>query len=262
MRCVLFIVSMVILVCAIPAHSSQKYKFVDVLNGVVEYRVFPGDLNGAILLLHGNSSKKRWQEHAIDDETRLTSIASRLALDTGKAVIMPARPGFGNSTGARPGGKATVRSCTKKYVDVVCSSITEIIETEGLVDVTIVGYSAGAQFGATYALRHPRNVRKCVFYDGTYDVDLWTRLKGKKKNVETDTMDDLDDAMVSDVRFSILCGSKSAARVDPRVSAGFVKALRKKGFDVLFETVYGADHGGFMDNDDVYDVMLASIKGN
>ena len=237
-----------------------NYHMTDTEYGQIEYAMFQGDNDGAIIFIHGNADQTKQQARIIAEDSTGYGIAKKMNIDTGKTVIAIARPGFGNSFGEKPGGNVTVETCKNKHVAACVEGLTNIISTNGLTNVTILGFSGGARIGATYTLRHPDNIKRAVLYDGTYDVNLWQKLKGKSKKVQTDTMKDLEvvDAPNS-VEYILMYGEKSKM-VDPKVSKRFNKEMSGKNFNVTLLGVPGAKHLDFLFNPKVYDAYLAQVK--
>lgn len=235
------------------------YHMIDTEFGQLEYVEFTGNNDGAIILLPGNPSEKKWQNLIIDKTSKFYEVAEQLNKDTGRTVIAVARPGFGNSFGRAAGSNITVESCKNKHVDASVEGIKNIIVKAGLTNVVILGHSAGSRIGATYALRHPEDLKRVVLYDGSYNADVWQRLKGKSKKIQTHAEKDLEKVDTpSTVEYILMYGEKSGQARD-KVAIRFHEKLIAKNFNSTLISVAGAKHMDFIFSEKLYAEYLGQI---
>lgn len=234
------------------------YHTVETEYGPIQYVLFDGDKEGAIVFIHGDADTPKWQKKIIDSDSSFYEIGERLSKETGKAVAVLARPGFGKSFG-RIKGKMAEYSSTHKHVNGTVQGIHGIIDTNGFTNVTILGFSSGARLGATYALREPANVKRAVFYDGNYNLVLSQKLKGKSRKIKTHTEKDLEEITTpSNVEFILMYGEKSKM-VNPKVTKQFNEKMSEKGFNVTLIGVPGAKHMAFLHSPEIYELFKEQI---
>lgn len=235
-----------------------SYHMADTEYGQLEYVIFNGETDGAIILIHGDADEPKWQKLIIDKESRFFQIAEQMNKETGKAVVAIARPGFGKSFG-KIKGKMAEFSSTHKHVNGTVEGMKGIIDSNNFTNVTILGFSSGARLGATYALREPAKVKRAVFYDGNYNLVLSQKLKGKSRKIVTHSEKDLDAVTsASGVEYILMYGEKSRM-VNPKVTKQFNEKMSEKGFNVTMIGIPGAKHMDFIFNPKVYDAYLAQI---
>ncbi|RAP41918.1 hypothetical protein BYZ73_08180 [Rhodovulum viride] len=130
--------------CALPYFPDERV----LCDGrrTVTYRVF-GDAEGQpVLFLHGTYGFCLWPEQA-----------EREAARRGYRVIVPIRPGYGNTTGTAPGDGVLTR---------IFDDIRQILDREGVRAASVVTLENDSFLGFAFANRCPDRVRALIAFAG------------------------------------------------------------------------------------------------